>query len=303
MIIAVSVRAQTARIALLNGDILTEYAIWNLECADGVGDIHTARITARAPAMAGSFADIGGETGFLPDSAGAATLSEGSYLTVRITRAAQSGKGPRLAAATEPPGPKPGLIRSGPGPLLDLAARFPAAPIWIDDYALMARLRPALESRLAHKPVTFDAILEDEIAALAAPKADLPHGAAMHISVTPALTAIDIDAGAASADSAAKPQSQLALNTAIIPELTRQIVLRNLSGAVLIDFAGMKSAARAKLQPALAAALAQDPLKPRLLGFSHLGFAEISRPRIRPPLHEMLSQCQRGAAAPERATP
>jgi Ribonuclease G/E len=50
----------------------------------------------------------------------------------------------------------------------------------------------------------------------------------------------------------------------------------------------MKSAARVKLQPVLAAALARDPLKPRLLGFSHLGFAEISRPRIRPPLHEML---------------
>jgi Ribonuclease G/E len=290
MIIAVSVRAQTARIALLNGDILTEYAIWNLESPDGVGDIHTARITARAPAMAGAFAEIGGETGFLPDSAGAADVTEGAYLTVRVTRAAQSGKGPRLAAAGEPPGEKPGLMRRGPGPLLELAARFPSAPILIDDYALMARIRPSLDSRLTHKPITFDAILEDEAAALAEPTAGLPHGAAMHVSVTPALTAIDIDGGAATSENAAKPQSQLALNTAIIPELARQIVLRNLSGAILIDFAGMKSAARAKLAPALAGALAQDPLKPRLLGFSHLGFAEISRPRIRPPLHEMLTR-------------
>jgi Ribonuclease G/E len=290
MIIAVSVRAKTARIAMLKGDILTEYAIWNPESPDGVGDIYTARISARAPAMAGSFLDLGAETGFLPDSAGAAGLSEGAYLTVRITRAAQSGKGPRLAAAGEPPGQKPGLIRPGPGPLLELAARFCAAPIMIDDYAFMASLRATLGDRITYKTASFDAILEDEVAALAEPSAALPHGAAMHISVTPALTAIDIDAGAATSENAVKPQSQLALNTAIIPELTRQIRLRNLSGAILIDFAGMKSAARAKLAPALAAALAQDPLKPRLLGVSRLGFAEISRPRIRPPLHEMLAR-------------
>jgi len=286
--IAVSVRGQSARIALLNGDILTEYAIWNPESPDGVGDVYTARVTARAPAMAGSFLDLGGETGFLPDSAGAAGLTEGDYLTVRVTRAAQSGKGPRLAALAEPPAQKPGLIRRGFGPVLDLANRFLTAPVVIDDHALMATLRPILEGRMTYKTTCFDAILEDEIAGLAEPTAALPHGAFMHIAVTPALTAIDIDAGAATAEAGAKPQSQLALNTAIIPELCRQIVLRNLSGAILVDFAGMKSAARAKLQPALAAALAPDPLKPRLLGFSHLGFAEISRPRIRPPLHEML---------------
>jgi Ribonuclease G/E len=288
MIIAVSVRGQAARIALLNGDILTEYAIWNPESLEGVGDVFTARVTARAPAMAGSFLDLGGESGFLPDSAGAANLSEGSYLTVRVTRAAQSGKGPRLAALPEPPGQKTGLIRRGPGPLLELAERFPDAGIVIDDHALMATLRPALEGRMSYKTPAFDAVLEDEIAGLAEPTMALPHGAFMHVAATPALTAIDIDAGAATAEAGAKPQSQLALNTAIIPELARQIRLRNLSGAILVDFAGMKSAARVKLQAPLTAALAQDPLKPRLLGFSHLGFAEISRPRVRPPLHEML---------------
>jgi Ribonuclease G/E len=290
MIIAVSVRAATARIALLDGDILTEYAIWNPGAPDGVGDIYTARVTARAPAMAGSFLDLGAETGFLPDSAGGSNLREGAYLTVRVTRAAQSGKGPRLAAAADEPGQKPGLIRRGPGPLLELAARFPKAPAVIDDYALMAALRPALEGRMSYRAASFDAVLEDEIAALAEPAAALPSGAAMHISVTPALTAIDVDAGAATAENTSKPQSQLGLNAAIIPEMSRQIVLRNLSGAILIDFAGMKSSARPKLQPALAAALANDPLKPRLLGFSRLGFAEISRPRIRPPLHEMLGR-------------
>jgi hypothetical protein len=34
--------------------------------------------------------------------------------------------------------------------------------------------------------------------------------------------------------------------------------------------------------------LAADPLAPRFLGFSALGLAEILRPRIHPPLHELL---------------
>ncbi len=293
--IAVSARGATIRIALLNGDTLTEYALWNPGAPDGVGDILTGRVTARIPAMAGSFLLLGDSIGFLPDSAGGARLTEGQIAAVTITRAAQGGKGPRLAAAPDPPLPKPGpprpgLIRRGPGPLLELAARFPAAPLILDDHALIASLRPQLEGRMTYRTAAFDPVLEDEIAALAAPTAALPGGALMHIAPTPALTAIDIDAGAATGDQAAKPHAQAALNTALIPELARQIVLRNLSGAILIDFAGMKPKARAALLPPLAAALARDPLRPRLLGLTALGFAELSRPRIRPPLHELLLQ-------------
>ncbi len=288
--IAVSLRHGTARIALLHGDSLTEYALWNPERPDGVGDIYTGRITARVPAMAGSFVEIGNATGFLPDSANPAHATEGAILTVRVTRAAQSGKGPRLATAAEaPPAAKPGLLARGPGPLLGLAARFPSAPITLDDHALMARLRPNLEGRLAYAATSFDAVLEDEIATLAEPTTTLPGGAILHITPTPALTAIDIDASAATAANTSKSQAQRALNLALIPALARQITLRNLSGAILIDFAGMKPRLRPQLAAPLAAALAADPLQPRLLGFTALGFAEISRPRLHPPLHELLA--------------
>lgn len=293
--IAVSSRQTAIRIALLHGDTLAEYALWNPAAPDGVGDIYTGRVTARIPAMAGSFLDLGNTTGFLPDSAGGGSLSEGQSLAVTITRAAHvgsggGGKGPRLAAAADAPLAKPGLIRRGPGPLLELAARFPNAPLILDSHALIATLRPHLEARMTYRAAAFDPILEDEIAALAAPTATLPGGALMHIEPTQALTAIDIDAGAATAAAGAKSHAQATLNAALIPELARQIVLRNLSGAILIDFAGMKPKARAALLPPLAAALARDPRHPRLLGLTALGFAEISRPRIRPPLHELLRQ-------------
>lgn len=281
--IAASRRGSLVRIALLRGDDLAEYWLWNLAAPDGLGDIYTARVDAVMPALAGRFLALGDDlSGFLPDSAGGKTLTMGDYVAVRVTRAPQGDKGPRLEVVDEPHGDTPGLIRPGPGPLLDLAARFPTAEIVLDDYELMAQLRPALEGRMRHDAKAFDTILEDEAAALAEPTAPLPHGAAMHISPAKAATLIDIDAAAASA------MNPLALNTAIIPEICRQIVLRNLSGGILIDFAGLKSAQRQKLAEPLRAALSADPLRPTLLGFSHLGFAEINRRRVRPPLHELL---------------
>ena len=78
-------------------------------------------------------------------------------------------------------------------------------------------------------------------------------------------------------------------NRAAIPALARQIRLRNLGGAVVIDLAGMPIRRRAALAPDFVAALAADPLRPRFLGFSALGLAEILRPRIHPPLHALLS--------------
>lgn len=279
--IAVSLRSGVARIALLDGDILREFWIWDPARPDGVGDIYTGRVDAVLPAMAGRFVALGDAMGFLPDSAGGRGLSVGAYAAMQVTRAAQGDKGPRLAVADEAPGDRPGLRRRGDGPLLELCEKFPSAQIVVDDYALIAQLRPALEGRMRYDANAFDPVLEDEVAGLGQTSAPLPMGAVMHVTTAPAAVMIDIDAKAAS------DVQHLALNTAILPEICRQIVLRNLSGGILIDFAGMKPAARSKLSGPLAAALAQDFLKPEFLGFSHLGFAEIVRRRVRPPLHEV----------------
>jgi ribonuclease G len=283
-VIAVSRRDGRVRIALLADDVLREFWIWDPAHPDGIGDLYTGRIEAVMPALAGRFVELGGLTGFLPDSAGGKALSEGTFATFTVTRAAQGDKGPRLARAADAPADRPGLLRRGPGPLLDLCARHPAEPVLLDDYALIAELRPALEGRMRFAADAFDPVLEDEVAALSEPSAPLPLGAVMHITPAPAASLIDIDSKAASF------VPVLSLNTAILPEIARQIVLRNLSGGILIDFAGMKPAARAKLAAPLRAALAVDPLKPELLGFSHLGFAELTRRRLRPPLHEVLTR-------------
>lgn len=258
---------------------------------DGVGDLHRGRITARLPALAGSFVRLAdGTEGFLPDSAGGGA-PEGTILPVRVTRAAQGGKGPRLTAqigAPVEPGPV-ALLRSGPGAVARLAALHPQAPIEIDDPGLFAALRPGLGDRLRLVRQAFSESLESYLESLADSHSALPGGASMSVHPTPALTAIDLDLAGTSAARGAKTRTHEQANRAALPALARQIRLRNLSGAIVVDLAGLSPRRRAGLGPALAEALAPDPLAPRFLGFSALGLAEILRPRVHTPLHERLA--------------
>lgn len=280
------------RVAVTEDGRLVDYAIWRPGAPDGVGDVHRGRIIAHVQAMAGAFVAIAGDDGFLPDSEGAAGRTEGEVLAVRVTRAAQGGKGPRLSGRVDgevPDGSAPALLRRGPGALERLATEYPDGRVCIDDPGVAAGLRAVLGARMALVPAAFDDALEAEAAALVEPTVPLPSGGALHIQPTRALVAIDVDAGSRTADRQGKTRAQQDGNRAMLPELARQIRLRNLSGAILVDFAGLSPKRRAALAPELVAALRDDKLRPRLLGFTNLGLAEIVRPRVHPPLHELLA--------------
>ena len=289
------------RVALLEGDRLVEYWPDRPERPDGVGDLHRARVTARAPAMAGAFLLLGGgATGFLPDEELRGTgqaPQEGLVLAVRVTRAAQGGKGPRVTArlgaaerarAAAAPGSGPALLARGPGHALRLAGLHPTAPVMVDSAALAARLRGTLDrARVALAPgPLFDDALEAEIDGLAGPEVPLPGGAGrILVHPTPALTAIDVDAGAAAGARDATAQERL--NRIAVEEAARQIRLRNLAGPILLDLAGLSARRRAALEAPFAAALAADPLA-ALKGIGPLGLFELLRRRVHPPLHEVL---------------
>lgn len=275
---------------------LLDYALYRPGAPDGVGDLHLGRVTAVLPALGGAFVAIGRDSGFLPDKDGASGHGEGSLIAVRVTRSAQGGKGPRLTALLSPAERErlarhdgdQGLIARGPGPLPRLAAAWPDAPVACDDAAFAARLHPTLGDRIRTVPQAFDDALEAAVDALARPDVALPGGLRASIHPTPALVAIDMDGAATSAERRPKQTVQFAANRAAIPALMQQIRLRNLSGAILLDLAGLASRKRGALAADIEAALARDPLRPRLLGFTALGLAEILRPRIHPPLHELL---------------
>ena len=293
--IVLSAKDELARVAVLEAGRLLEYTMWPFNKPGDLGDVFSGRVTAKVPSLAGSFVDLGFTSGFLPDNASDIDFTEGAYLTVEISRIAQAGKGPRLIAREKRYDRKVRLIRQSLGPVIDFATRYPDAPIAVDDHHLLATIcrrcsdgdMALLPSRLIYKNMIFDNALEDELALLSEPTVKLPGGGSIHVTLTPALTAIDIDSGASSKGSF-KPGAQLIFNVSVLPELARQILLRNLSGAIFVDFAGMKSSSRLKLLTPLNRALLVDPLNARCLGFSHLGLAEISRRRVRPPLNEFL---------------
>ena len=284
------------RVAVADDDQLLDYAISRPGAPDGVGDLHRGRIINVVPAMAGAFVAVSGAEGFLPDSEGAAGLNQGAMLGVRVTRAAQGGKGPRLSAKLDQAitasaigsGPV-ALLWRGPGAVERMAAIWADAPVLVDNAGVAASLVALLRDRVSVWRDGLPDALADQIEVLESPVVELPGGARLSIHPTPALIAIDVDAGGMTASREGKARAQTSLNHKLLPELARQIRLRNLSGGIVVDLAGMPARKRASLTPALVAALADDPLRPRFLGFTALGLAEILRSRVHPPLHELLA--------------
>jgi Ribonuclease G/E len=286
------------RTALLLGGRLTEAWVERPARPDGVGDLHRGRVVAISAAMSGAFVALAGnETGFLPESAASAprqpikqAVQEGQILGLRVTRAAQASKGPRLSAVLTDAeaaliaaalAGAPRLVARGPCAAERLAARYPKAVLRVTGAGLVARLRVALGDRvLAQHGAVFDEEIEGDFAALSESAVALPGGGVLHIQTTRALTALDVDSGGAG-DGLAR------FNETALPEIVRQIRLRNLSGAILLDVAGLSAKRRQTLLEPLRAALAPDRLA-RLVGLTGLGLVEMVRDRIHPPLAEIL---------------
>jgi len=188
-----------AQVAVVRDNRLLDYALWRPGAPDGVGDLHIGRVIAAVPAMAGAFVALADAEGILPDSEGAKGLTAGTVLTVRITRAAQGNKGPRLTTRVDEaaPGGSPALLRRGLNPVARLAGRYPDAPVLVDDAGLAAALRADLGSRVSVAAPVFDEDVAEAIDALSRPVVLLPGGARLSIWPTPALVAIDIDGGGA----------------------------------------------------------------------------------------------------------
>ncbi|GAN84661.1 ribonuclease [Novacetimonas hansenii] len=292
MLIRVASGPGELRVALTDGGRLLDYALWRPDLPDGVGDLYRGRVSAHVPALGGTFVDLtDGQAGFLPDSEGSGPMTQGTAILVRVSRSAQGGKGVRLSLRgipdTRAEGP-PALLSRGAGPVERMAACWPDAIVVIDDPAVGARLPQALHGRIERQPMAFDAETEMMAESLSDPFVALPGGMSATITPTPALVAIDMDGGHTSMDRRPKQTAQFAANRAALPELLHQLRLRNLSGAIVVDAAGLAVRKRRALAEPIEQALAADPLRPRFLGISALGLAEIVRPRIHPPLHELL---------------
>jgi ribonuclease G len=108
------------------------------------------------------------------------------------------------------------------------------------------------------------------------------------------LTAIDVDSARAGGRQGRAPRRPVEVNLEAAPAIAQQIRLRNLAGAVVIDFINMRSAYdRDKVHASLAEALRDDPVPTQLYGFTRLGLFELTRARRGPSLAAELEALER----------
>lgn len=283
------------------------------------GDIFVGRITRTAPAMGAAFVDLGyGRDGLLmaADATKGRLPPEGSAAVVRVLRAAEPGKGPKLSQRQPLPATlraaaedvqAPCRLQAAPEPILALvneaAASGTLQKIITDDAESAAQLRAllpkdcALQSWMDPRPLLSAYAIDEAIDAALSTMWPLPSGGRMHIEETSALVAVDVDTGAAITGGAAA--TALAVNLEAAEALGRALQLRELAGRIVIDFVPMaRPRDRERVLTTLLEAATTAGRVLRVGGWTRLGLLELSRerrvPSLRMQLTEPCPQCPGG---------
>ena len=121
------------------------------------------------------------------------------------------------------------------------------------------------------------------------PKVFLPSGGSIIIQPTEAFTVIDVNSGSFFRGRNLR-SSTLQINFEAAKEIAFQIRLRNLAGAIVIDFIDMQIPSdQNRLLQYLAFCLSKDESNPQIIQMSELGFVEITRRREGKNLYELFS--------------
>ncbi len=137
--------------------------------------------------------------------------------------------------------------------------------------ATSKRLRLFKPEKLGQKLFDFYDV-EGAIADLNETQVFTPVGGGIIIDYTHAMVVVDVNQGSA--------PSILDANIEAAREVARQMRLRNLSGAIVVDFINMtQRTERAAVLEALEKALANDTASPLVHGFTRIGIVEITRKR------------------------
>jgi ribonuclease G len=175
------------------------------------------------------------------------------------------------------------------------------AAIRIDDKATYERVRdflqmvsPLLVARLEHdaeSPPLYERLgIEAEIEEALQSHVPLPSGGSVVIHQTEALVAIDVNSGKFVGKDALE-ETVRTTNLEAIPEIARQIRLRDLGGLLVVDFIDMEdSEHRREIFESLDAELAKDRARTQLLPISEFGLIEITRQRSRWNLEKTLTR-------------
>jgi len=173
--------------------------------------------------------------------------------------------------------------------------------IWVDsqeDYErivrFLNRFSPTLVRRVKlytkEVPLFEHFGIQDEISKALRSKVWLKSGGSIVINQTEALVAIDINTGKYVGKSARLEDTIVKTNLDAVPEIVRQIRLRDLGGIIVIDFIDMDERKnRFKVLAALEEALKADRAPTKVLQFNDFGLVAITRKRVKQSLERTLS--------------
>ncbi len=173
--------------------------------------------------------------------------------------------------------------------------------IWVDSESeyervlrFLQRFQPSLIRRVklyTKETSLFEQFgITEEINKALRSKVWLKSGGSIVINQTEALVAIDINTGKFVGKTARLEDTIVKTNLDAIPEIVRQIRLRDLGGIIIIDFIDMDERKnRHKVMAALEEELKSDRAPSKVLQFNDFGLVAITRKRVKQSLERTLS--------------
>jgi ribonuclease G len=173
--------------------------------------------------------------------------------------------------------------------------------IWVDSEAdyerivrFLNRFSPTLTRRVKlytkETPLFEHFGIQDEISKALRSKVWLKSGGSIVINQTEALVAIDVNTGKYVGKSARLEDTIVKTNLDAVPEIVRQIRLRDLGGIIVIDFIDMDDRKnRFRVMAAIEEALKSDRAPTKVLQFNDFGLVIITRKRVKQSLERTLS--------------
>lgn len=184
----------------------------------------------------------------------------------------------------------PALLYVRENPLFEYIRRYKDSlkKIVVNNHNLEKELEDLIGADMVeYSPEPFETYgLEDQLVEALNRTVELAGGGRIHIEQTRACVAIDVDSGDLKSGGAVSH-----LNDAAAVEIARQIRLKNLSGKIVVDFAGSSEYRFMKpVMDILATELADDPCRGRVVGLSRAGNVELLRQRRRPSLLDIYTE-------------
>ncbi len=131
--------------------------------------------------------------------------------------------------------------------------------------------------------------VEQDFERIFARRVELPSGGSIVIDQTEALVAIDVNSGRTREEGAEFEDIALKTNLEAVPEIARQIRLRDLGGIIVLDYIDMmRASGRRAVERATREVLKTDRARSKIGRLSQFGLLELTRQRLGPGLNKLL---------------